>query len=201
MARGSCPEDAIRSHDPEHRSYTPSVATQTWLHAPAERGARGPKRERQRAVRELVGRHPVSSQQELVELLATRGFAVTQATVSRDIAELGLVKVTRAERHVYAAPEELAHAAATDAPLMRLLGDVPVTIRRSGLTLLLITDPGMASALSQAIDQSTLQDQEGTLAGENTVLVLFADEERLERWRSTVERLRHSVGSPARTDH
>ena len=48
----------------------------------------------------------------------------------------------------------------------------------------------MASALSQAIDESTLQDQEGTLAGENTVLVLFADEERLLRWRSTLERFR-----------
>lgn len=182
-------------------SYTSCVATQTWMHAPGDRVARGTKRERQRAVRELVVRHPVSSQQELVELLAARGFAVTQATVSRDIAELGLVKVTRADRHVYAAPEDLAQATATDAPLLRLLADLPITIRRSGLTLLLITNPGMASALSQAIDESTVQDQEGTLAGENTVLVLFADEERLERWRTTLEHLRQSVGAPSRIDH
>ena len=91
-----------------------------------------------------------------MELLATRGFAVTQATVSRDIAELGLVKVARADGHVYASPEDLARAAATDVPLRRLLGDLPVTIRRSGLTLLLITTRAWPSALSQAIDESTL---------------------------------------------
>lgn len=179
------------------RSYTRRVATQTWLHVAGERGGRVSKRVRQRTMRELVTSHPVSSQQELVGLLADRGFAVTQATVSRDIAELGLVKVARAEGHVYAAPEDLAQPAATDAPLLRLLGDLPITVRRSGLTLLLITRPGMASALSQAIDESTLQDQEGTLAGENTVLVLFADEEGLGRWRSTFDRARESVGPTA----
>ena len=60
---------------------------------------------------------PITSQQEFVDLLAERGFDVTQATVSRDIAELGLVKVVRADRHVYASPEDLAPAAATDATL------------------------------------------------------------------------------------
>lgn len=169
------------------------MATQTWLHVTGERRGRVSKRDRQQTVRELIARHPVSSQRELVGLLADRGFAVTQATVSRDIAELGLVKVVRADRHVYAAPEDLTQAAATDAPLVRLLGDLPITVRRSGLTLLLITRPGMASALSQAIDESTIQDQEGTLAGENTVLVLFADEERLLRWRATFDRLRDSA--------
>lgn len=159
------------------------------MHDERGRAGRGTKRERQLVIRELISRHPVSSQQELVDLLGERGFAVTQATVSRDIAELGLVKVVRADRHVYAAPEDLTQAA-SDTPLMRLLADLPVTIRRSGLTLLLITSAGMASALSQAIDESTFQEQEGTLAGENTVLVLFADETRLERWRETLERLR-----------
>ena len=168
------------------------VATPTWSPATGERLGRGSKRDRQHAVRELVTHHPISSQQELVELLAGRGFAVTQATVSRDIAELGLVKVARADRHVYTAPEDLAQPPATDATLLRLLGDLPITVRRSGLTLLLITRPGMASALSQAIDESTFQLQEGTLAGENTVLVLFADETALERWRLTFERMRAS---------
>ncbi len=166
------------------------------MHDERGRAGRGAKRERQLAVRDLIGRRPVSSQQELVDLLADRGFVVTQATVSRDIAELGLVKVSRADRHVYAAPEDLAQGTATDATLIRMLGDLPVTVRRSGLTLLLITSPGMASALSQAIDESTLEDQEGTLAGENTVLVLFADEERLQRWQATVEQLR--PGAPRR---
>jgi transcriptional regulator of arginine metabolism len=176
------------------------MATQTWAPASGERGGRGSKRDRQHAIRDLVTHHPISSQQELVELLAGRGYSVTQATVSRDIAELGLVKVVRADRHVYAAPEDLAQPPATDATLVRLLADLPITVRRSGLTLLLITRPGMASALSQAIDESTFQFQEGTLAGENTVLVLFADEDALDRWRLTFERLRASVGAPVPGD-
>jgi transcriptional regulator of arginine metabolism len=118
--------------------------------------------------------------------------------VSRDIAELGLVKMNRADGHVYTAPEDLAQPPATDATLLRLLADLPITVRRSGLTLLLITRPGMASGLSQAIDESTFQLQEGTLAGENTVLVLFADETALERWRQTFERMRASVDAMSR---
>ena len=85
---------------------------------------------------------------------------------------------------------------------VRLVADLPIDVRRSGLTLLLITRPGMASALSQAIDESTFQHQEGTLAGENTVLVLFADGERLERWLATFEGLRgRPTGSRGPTEH
>ncbi|MFN8622718.1 MAG: arginine repressor [Chloroflexota bacterium] len=155
---------------------------------------RAAKRARQRAMREVVARHPVTSQHEFVELLAERGISVTQATVSRDIAELGLVKVVRGDRHVYASPEDVAPQPQTsDAALRRLLGDHPVTIRRSGLTLLLISTPGMAAAFAQAIDDSSLQDQEGTLAGDNTVLVLFADEMRLLRWRERIEGIRAGI--------
>src|SRR4051812_17815983 len=155
---------------------------------------RAAKRARQRAMREVVARHPVTSQHEFVELLAERGISVTQATVSRDIAELGLVKVVRADRHVYASPEDVAPQPQTsDAALRRLLGDHPVTLRRSGLTLLLISTPGMASAFAQAIDDSSLQEQEGTLAGDNTVLVLFADETRLLRWRERIEGIRAGI--------
>ena len=155
---------------------------------------RAAKRARQRAIREVVARYPVTSQHEFVDLLAERGFEVTQATVSRDIAELGLVKVVRGDRHVYASPEDVAPVPQTnDAALRRLLGDHPVSFRRSGLTLLLISTPGMASAFAQAIDDSSLQEQEGTLAGDNTVLVLFADEERLLRWRDRIEGIRAGI--------
>jgi transcriptional regulator of arginine metabolism len=141
------------------------------------------KRERQRAIRELVAREPIGSQHELAERLGERGFEATQATVSRDIAELGLVKVLRAERHVYISPEDLASPpTASDERLRKILGDIPVTVGRSGLILVLTGTPGTASVVAQAIDESTLHDQEGTLAGDNTILVLFADEPRLERW-------------------
>lgn len=163
---------------------------------PAASGSLDTKRARQQAIREIVARRPIASQTELAEALAERGFEVTQATVSRDVAELGLVKVARGDRHVYVAPEDLAPAvgspgsgagaaggpSAADDRLRRILTDIPLTVRRSGLILLLIGAPGTASIVAQAIDDSSLQEQEGTLAGDNTTLVLFADEDRLERW-------------------
>jgi len=148
------------------------------------------KRLRQRAIRQLVLERPVSSQREVVDALNEQGFDVTQATVSRDITELGLHKAARAEGHVYVVPDEPAGPAATsDTRLRRILADIPVRIGRSGLTLVLTGTPGTASVIAQAIDESTLREQEGTLAGDNTLLVLFADEARLERWLDRFERL------------
>lgn len=143
------------------------------------------KRLRQRAIRQLVSSHAVGSQREVVDALTEQGFAVTQATVSRDITELGLHKAARADGHVYVVPTEAEatlHAPGSDERLRRILADIPVRIGRSGLTLVLTGTPGTASVIAQAIDESTLQEQEGTLAGDNTLLVLFADEERLVRW-------------------
>ena len=140
------------------------------------------KQRRQRVLMELVTRSAVGSQEELVELLAAAGFEVTQATVSRDMAELGLVKVPRGDRHVYATPESAATGDLYDARLRRLLEDIPVRVGRSGLSLVLLATPGSAGAIAQAIDQSSLTDQVGTLAGDNTLLVLFETEAALERW-------------------
>ena len=110
--------------------------------------------------------------------------------MSRDISELGLVKAPGADGHVYVTPESVggtvsgatAPTPASDERLTRILGDIPVTIGRSGLILVLTGTPGTASVIAQAIDESSLREQEGTLAGDNTLLVLFADESRLERW-------------------
>jgi transcriptional regulator of arginine metabolism len=157
------------------------------------------KSERQRTIRELVSRGFVGSQEELASALRDRGFGVTQATISRDVAELGLVRVARGERHLYLAPEDLpsppAGQPANDERLRRILADIPVRIGRSGLTLLLIGTPGSASVLGQAVDESSLNEQEGTLAGDNTLLVLFADEARLERWQERFSALQR--GRPA----
>ena len=154
------------------------------------------KRERQRAIRELITAEPIGSQGELAERLTRRGFTVTQATVSRDIADLGLVKIVRDDGHRYVATEDVAGAPPrriSDERLRRILADIPVTIGRSGLILLIVGSPGTASVVAQAIDDSTLQEQEGTLAGDNTLLVLFADEARLERWLQRFEQIRSEL--------
>ena len=167
----------------------------------------GSKPERQRAIRALVATEAIGSQQELADRLIARGFVVTQATVSRDIGELGLVKVPRADGHVYVLPETLAPApgrpaasapARSDERLRRILADIPVTVGRSALILLVTGSPGTASVIAQAIDESSLVDQEGTLAGDNTVLVLFADETRLLRWQARFDDIR-STALEART--
>lgn len=157
------------------------------------------KRLRQQAIRQLVLERPVSSQRQVVDALTERGFEVTQATVSRDITELGLHKAARAEGHVYVVPDEAPNGGATsDVRLRRILADIPLRIGRSGLTLVLTGTPGTASVIAQAIDESTLREQEGTLAGDNTLLVLFADEARLERWLDRFERL-SLIGPPTPT--
>ena len=157
------------------------------------------KLQRQAAIRELIRSRPLGSQREVVDALGERGFAVTQATVSRDISELGLVKRPGADGPVYVAPEGLvagsaAVTAPTDERLQRILGDIPVTIGRSGLILVLTGTPGTASVIAQAIDESSLREQEGTLAGDNTLLVLFANESRLARWRSRFTSLQARSG-------
>ena len=160
---------------------------------------------RRRAVLELVEAAAIGSQEELAALLRRRGFPVTQATVSRDIADLGLVKAPRGDHHAYvtqrtfaddagggAAPSGPGMAAAEngrslahpgEARLRRVLADYPVRVARSGLALVLVSTPGTAAAIAQAIDESGFDEQVGTLAGDNTLLVLFADEPALERWR------------------
>ena len=171
--------------------------------SPRRTVAAGSKRERQRAIRELVTSESIASQQHLADRLEALGFAVTQATVSRDIAELGLVKAPRLGSHIYVVPEALAArdpapaATRSDERLRRILADIPVTVGRSGLILLVTGSPGTASVIAQAIDESSLTEQEGTLAGDNTLLVLFADEDRLARWRTRFDEiLATTLGGP-----
>jgi transcriptional regulator of arginine metabolism len=147
------------------------------------------KAARHRAIREIVARAPVATQRELVRELARRGFEVTSATASRDTTELGLVRVARAGGHRYVLPADVAAAPPSDDRLRRLISDMPITVGRSGLILLLVGAPGTASAIGQAIDESSFSEHEGTLAGDNTTLVLFAGESQLERWLAHFRRL------------
>jgi transcriptional regulator of arginine metabolism len=152
------------------------------------------KRLRQREILDIVAGAPVGSQEQLVAQLRDRGLEVTQATVSRDVAELGLAKIARGGRHVYVTAAAIP-AAPHDDRLRRIVSDIPIRIGRSGLTLVLTALPGTASVIAQAIDQSDLREQEGTLAGDNTLLVLFRDEQLLERWLARFRALQGAVAS------
>lgn len=171
----------------------PSRTTRRLATSPRHSSPRASRSARLEQILEVVRSGDVENQQQLADLLTARGFRATQTTISRDIAALGLAKVFRDGQHVYAAPGDLARPASDDAMLRRVLRDVPVEVRRSGLILLLVSTPGSASIIAEAIDRSSLDGPEGTVAGDNTVLVLFADGRRLQRWRGKLEGIRESA--------
>src|SRR4029450_3490619 len=91
---------------------------------------------RQRAIRDLVAQRPIRTQQELAAALRERGFRATQATVSRDIAELGLGKVGKGPAQPYALPPRIEEVEATgEERLAKLLHDLPIDVRQAGLLL------------------------------------------------------------------
>lgn len=126
--------------------------------------------ERQRRISLLLDRHEVTSQQQLVELLADHGVLVTQATVSRDLDRLGAVRVRRNGHMVYAlpAPEETGdpHARLVDA--MRLV----LSAEASGSLCVLRTAPANAMPVAKAFDVAGLAEVAGTVAGDDTILLV-----------------------------
>ncbi|GAA1823142.1 arginine repressor [Luedemannella flava] len=131
---------------------------------------------------ELIRDHAVRSQTELVDLLAGDGLHVTQATLSRDLEELGAVKVrgTDGTAPVYLIPEEgrgpLRSAEQTPARLQRLLRELLTGADASGNLVVLRTPPGAAQFLASAFDRSGLPDVVGTIAGDDTILVVAREE-------------------------
>ena len=148
------------------------------------------KQLRQQSIRDLVAQRPIRTQQELASALRERGFRATQATISRDIAELRLVKVGREGVAVYALPDRPAEADPTgDERLRRLFRDVPVEFRAAGLVLVLITLPGSAHAIAAALDRARWPDAVGTIAGDDTLFIACANRRSLARLRGRLERL------------
>ena len=118
------------------------------------------KEERQRAVLELVREHPMQTQQELVEALQARGIPATQATISRDIADLGLVRTGSGYR------------AGTPASVVPGL---VLSFTQVEFLVVLRSPPGTANVVARAIDESELEGIAGTVAGDDTTIVVLQD--------------------------
>jgi transcriptional regulator of arginine metabolism len=129
------------------------------------------RRERQRAILELVSAQEVSTQAEVAEALHSAGFEAVQTTVSRDIADLGLVKVRgESGKLVYAAP-----GAPDSDRLARMAAEVrrdALAVESSGNLVLVTTLSGFAGALGQVIDEAGHPSILGTVAGDNTIMVV-----------------------------
>src|SRR3954453_21263408 len=136
---------------------------------------------RQQRIVDLLAKHQVRSQTELADLLAEAGVSVTQATLSRDLVELDAVKVrTASGALVYAVPAEGgdrppragAETGASEARLARLCTDLLVSAQSTGNLVVLRTPPGAAPLLASAVDKAEMHDVLGTIAGDDTVLVI-----------------------------
>jgi transcriptional regulator of arginine metabolism len=134
------------------------------------------KQQRQHRIARLLERHAVTSQGRLVELLAADGVVATQATVSRDLDELGAIKV-RAPRgeSVYAIPELPQDQRAPEDHLRRVMGDWVVDVSHSANLVVLRTPPGSAHVVASALDRAGLSDVLGTVAGDDTLLVVVPE--------------------------
>ena len=128
------------------------------------------KEQRHRAIAELIRGQPLANQEELAERLAAQGFAVTQATISRDLEQLGAVKVRRDGRLGYALPDQLASAPGSTG-LAAVLRDWVRSIDVAGNLVVLKTPPGSAHLVGVALDQAALPDVVGTICGDDTVFV------------------------------
>ena len=128
------------------------------------------KHDRQQALLRLVGEKTLATQADLARALHRAGFRATQATISRDIVELGLVKVTRDGAHVYAAPSAMA-AGDGLGRLRRFCEDNAVEATQADSLVVLRSPPGTANALAVGLDTARLAGVVGTVAGDDTVFV------------------------------
>jgi transcriptional regulator of arginine metabolism len=157
------------------------------------------KAARQARIASLLATHDVHSQTQLVTLLAADGVEVTQATLSRDLEEMGAVKVRRSGGGtVYAVSDEApgpvlrALADATEGRVSRLAAELVISVDASANLVVVRTPPGGAHLLASAIDRAGLTDVLGTVAGDDTVLMVTRDPKGGSR---VAERLRHMAGA------
>ena len=146
------------------------------------------KRDRHAAIRELVAAQPVASQEELRRLLRARGWDVTQSTLSRDLRELRLVRVPTPEGPRYASPESL--AGDDERTLVEdVLPQFFDTVDGVGHLLVLKTISGGAQPVAEALDSAGWPEIVGTIAGENTILVICRSHEAREKLNARIVRL------------
>jgi transcriptional regulator of arginine metabolism len=134
------------------------------------------KHQRQHRVIQILEQNAVCNQSQLVQLLAATGVEATQATVSRDLEDIGAVKVRAAGGDaVYAVPELPKDRVAPGEHLRRVLGDWVVEVSASANLAVLRTPPGSAHVVASALDRASLPEIVGTVAGDDTIIVVATE--------------------------
>lgn len=140
------------------------------------------RNDRQTAIRDIVRNEGVRTQRALVDALYARGFSCTQATVSRDITEMGLHKL----------PEGV-YVLAEDLHLQRMVRDLVVDVRRAANLVVIHAASGTAQGVAAALDSAELPDILGSVAGDDTILVVAASEEDGASFEAMIGRLREGA--------
>ena len=134
------------------------------------------KHRRQHRISRILANEVVTSQEQLVRLLADDGVESTQATVSRDLDDLGAVKVrVSGGESVYAIPEHPADRVVPVDQLRRVMGEWVVEVESSGNLVVLRTPPGSAHVVASALDRTGIEGSIGTVAGDDTLMVVAAE--------------------------
>jgi transcriptional regulator of arginine metabolism len=134
------------------------------------------KVQRQQAIARIIEQQQVSSQPQLVELLAEAGIAATQATVSRDLDDLGAVKVrVPGGQTVYAVPEFVPERVAPLDQLRRVMGEWVAEVSNSANLVIVRTPPGCAHVVASALDRSGIDGLLGTVAGDDTMMCVATE--------------------------
>lgn len=130
---------------------------------------------RQKTIADILRAEPVASQEEVTARLKAQGLAVTQATVSRDLDQLGAVKVKRGGVLRYALPDQIGDNDWAAARLQRIFADWVQSVEAAGNLIVLRTPPGSAHLVGLAIDQARLDEVAGTICGDDTLFVALKD--------------------------
>lgn len=148
------------------------------------------KYSRHSKILEIINKNEIETQEELAKTLCESGFNVTQATVSRDIKELRLIKVlTREGRYKYATLKQ--HETSMSERFKKLFRDSVISIDYAGNMIVVKTLVGAASAAAAALDALNLKDVVGSIAGDDTIFVIIREQENVDRAITTLEELLH----------
>lgn len=135
--------------------------------------------DRHDVIREIVRSERIRTQRALVDRLKDRGFVCTQATISRDITEMGLRKL----------PEGV-YVLAEDLHLQRMVSDLVLDVRRTGNLVLVKASTGTAPGIAAALDAADLPGVLGSIAGDDTILVIGNDEDEAAEFAAAIDKLR-----------
>lgn len=144
---------------------------------------------RQLKILDIISKHDVDTQEELVDYLRSEGFAVTQATVSRDIKEMGIIKTLSSDgRHYKYAAQQTKEATAAD-KFLSMFKNTIISIKSSGNLIVLKTEAGSAGPAAELIDKLSYDEVLGVIAGDNTIFVAVDGLDHVDTIRRRLEDL------------